>query len=112
MTPLSQAPSRRGWRVGALLVGVATAAGLLAWGVAPWLATLVGATPVLLVLACAIPCLLPLVLLRRSGGCGEPSGKTAAAAAPGRCEASPGGAAPPGHASATTRREPRASLPN
>ena len=28
--------------MGALLVGVGTAAGLIAWGVAPWLATLAG----------------------------------------------------------------------
>jgi hypothetical protein len=69
MALMTAGPSRRGWRVGALLVGGVTAAGLIAWGVAPWLATLVGVTPVLLAVACAIPCVLPLVLLRRGGGC-------------------------------------------
>jgi hypothetical protein len=49
-------------------MGGSTAAGLVAWGVAPWLATLVGVTFALLAVACAIPCVLPLMLLRRGGG--------------------------------------------
>jgi len=81
---MTQDPSRRGWKAVAFLVGIATAAGLSAWGAAPWLATLVGVTPVLLAVACAIPCLLPLVLLWRGGRCGATRGRTAAAAC--RCE--------------------------
>ena len=71
MALVKEVPSRRRWKMGALLVGVVTAAGLIVWGVAPWLATLAGITPVLLAIACAIPCLFPLVLLRRGGGCGR-----------------------------------------
>ncbi len=48
MAQMTQVLSRRGGRTGALLVGVGTAAGLIAWGVAPWLAPLAGITPVLL----------------------------------------------------------------
>jgi hypothetical protein len=78
-------PSGRGWRIGALLVGVATAAGLIAGGTTPWVATVAGMTPVLLAVACAVPCLLRLVLLRRSGGCDTTRGQIATV--PGGCEA-------------------------
>ena len=47
------------------LVGLCLlAAGLLAWGLAPTL--LVGALPVLGIIACLLPCLLPLYWLRQS----------------------------------------------
>jgi hypothetical protein len=69
----------RGWKMGALLVAGGTAAGLIAWGVAPWVATLAGVTPVLLALACAIPCLLPFALLRRAATCGATDKPTSAA---------------------------------
>ena len=67
MARVTHVLSRRGWKTGALLVGGGTSAGLIAWGVAPWLATLAGVTPVLLAIACAIPCLLPLALLLFTG---------------------------------------------
>jgi hypothetical protein len=78
MARVTQVLSGRGRRMSALLVGVATAAGLIAWGVAPWLATL-AVTPVLLAIACAIPCLLPLALLRRAGTCGATDKPTSTA---------------------------------
>jgi hypothetical protein len=50
----------------------AAVAGLVAFGVAfclgmPALGLLAGAAPLLLMLACLIPCLIPLALLRRGG---------------------------------------------
>lgn len=50
----------------------AAVTGLVAFGVAfclgmPGLGLLAGAAPVLLMLACLIPCLIPLALLRRGG---------------------------------------------
>jgi hypothetical protein len=50
----------------------ATVAGLVAFGVAfclgiPARGLLAGAAPILLLIACLIPCLIPLALLRRSG---------------------------------------------
>jgi hypothetical protein len=64
---MTRIPSGRGWMIGAMLVGVVAIAGLVAWGVTPWVATFAGIAPVLLAAACAIPCLLPLVLIRRGG---------------------------------------------
>jgi hypothetical protein len=45
------------------------AAGLLAWGLAPGL--VVGALPILGIIACLAPCLLPLYWLRQTKGAGE-----------------------------------------
>ena len=88
MARVAQVLSRRGWKMIALLGGVGMAAGLIAWGVAPWLATLAGVTPVLLAIACAIPCLLPLALPRREGACGATDKPTAAATC--RCDSAAG----------------------
>ena len=65
------------------------AAGLIAWGVAPWLATLAGVTPVLLAVACVIPCLLPLALLRRAGTSGATEKPTSVATC--RCDSAADG---------------------
>lgn len=48
----------------ALVVGGLIAVGLLAWGIAPQL--VLTALPVLGVIACLLPCLLPLYWLRRT----------------------------------------------
>jgi hypothetical protein len=75
---MTRIPSRRAWIAGAMLAGGVMAAGLTAGGTS-WLATFAGITPVLLAAACVLPCLLPLVLPRRGGGCDTTCGPAATA---------------------------------
>lgn len=53
------------WKTGAMvalvLVGIAVCTGLPTWSF------LAGATPLLLIAACLIPCLIPLAMLRKNG---------------------------------------------
>lgn len=54
------------WQTGLVtalvVVGIVVCTGLPTWSI------LAGATPLLMVAACLLPCLLPLVLLRRNKG--------------------------------------------
>jgi len=53
------------WKVGAVvalvLVGIALCSGLPTWSV------LASTTPLLLIAACLLPCLIPLAMLRKNG---------------------------------------------
>lgn len=60
------------WKIAAI-IGGALLIGFVAFGVEPRLITLLGATPLLAMLMCLLPCAIPLLLMRRSS-----SGKKAA----------------------------------
>jgi hypothetical protein len=51
------------WKVGAALVAVVLVAGI-AFGAEAGLLAFLGATPLLAIAACMVPCLIPLALLR------------------------------------------------
>ena len=57
---------RLNWKIGAVLAG-ALLLGLFAFGMPPGLLALLGATPLLGILVCLIPCAIPLLLLRGKG---------------------------------------------
>jgi hypothetical protein len=54
------------WKVGATFAAVVLV-GLIAFGAQTGLLAILGATPLLAMAACLLPCLIPLVLLRGKG---------------------------------------------
>ena len=54
------------WKVGVVFAAVVLVAGI-AFGVEAGLFAIIGATPVLAIAVCMVPCLLPLALLRARG---------------------------------------------